>query len=393
MHSLFKVPLFFLCVAAGIGLLLRWHYYEPIEGLVFPYWLHAHSHLMFLGWLFNAISLGFVTCFIPVPAQKSYYRLLILLNILVLGMLFTFPLQGYGRYSIILSFSHTLAALGFGWQFFKDTRERTKDLPIRLARWAFVFFLVSSLAPVAIGVLSANGQGQSQLYYLAVYFFLHFQYNGAFTFGELALFYHLLTSKAIPIDEKSAQRFVTVLWITCVPAYVLSALWIQPGLVWNAVGVLIALAQLVGFWFFWRSIQRAWTDRANYFSRPTQVLLGVVLLSFLLKLVLQVLSAFPSVAVLAYEVRYFVIAYLHLVMLGFLSFLLLVWYQEYFRVRILTAFTTSILIGSFIFSELLMLLIPTGFAGDVLSLLLLVFSALLFLTFCRIAWLFARTSG
>jgi len=382
-----------LCLAAGIGLLLRWHQYDAIEGLVFPYWLHAHSHLMFLGWLFNAITLGFVTCFIPEPSQKSYYRLLILLNVLVVGMFFTFPLQGYGRYSIIISFSHTLIALIFGWQFFRDTRERKTELPVRFARWAFVFFLLSSLAPVAIGVLSANGQGQSQLYYLAVYFFLHFQYNGAFTFGALALFYHLLASKAIPIDEKSAQRFVTVFWTTCVPAYVLSALWIQPGWVWNAVGLLIALAQFIGFWFFWRSIRAAWIDRANYFSLPAQVVLGVVFLSFLLKLLLQFLSAFPPVALLAYEVRYFVIAYLHLVMVGFLSFLFLVWYQEYHRVRILTTFTTSSLIGSFVVSEMLMLLNPTGFGGELLSLLLLVFSALLFLTFCRIAWLFTRATG
>lgn len=392
MKLLTKLPFVFLCLAAGIGLLLRWHQYSPVEGLVFPFWLHTHSHLMFLGWLFNAITIGFVICFIPVPEQKPYYRLLILLNILVVGMLFTFPFQGYGLYSIILSFIHTLAALVLGWRFFKDTNNRKTELPIRLARWAFVFFFVSSLAPIAIGVLSANGQGQSQLYYLAIYFFLHFQYNGAFTLGSLALFYQLVTSKSIPIDERSAQHFVTLLVLMCAPAYVLSTLWIQPGLFWNVLGLVVALVQLSAFWFLWVSSRAIWANRATYFSRPTQIVLLIVFLSFLGKLILQLLSSFPSIALLAYEVRFIVIAYLHLVLVGFLSFLILAWYQEYFRVRILTVFTTSSLIVGFVFSELLMLLIPTGFGDEKSSLLLVLFSTLIFFAFCRMTWLFTRAT-
>lgn len=392
MKSLTKLPFVFLCLAAGIGLMLRWHQYSPMEGIVFPFWLHAHSHLMFLGWLFNAITIGFVVCFIPAPRQKPYYRLLVLLNILVLVMLFTFPLQGYGLYSIIVSFLHTLTALFLGWRFFKDTNHQKTELPIHLARWAFIFFLVSSLAPVAIGVLSANGQAHTEAYYLAVYFFLHFQYNGAFTFGALSLLFQLFASRAIPIDEKKARQFASLLWMTCFPAYVLSALWTQPGVMWNIVGFLVASVQLVAFWFFWRSVREAWICRSSYFSVYAQAILLTAFLCLLLKLILQLLSSIPSVALLAGEVRYIVIAYLHLVVVGFLSFLMLVWCQEYYKRRIFTFWSTFSLVGSFVFSEMIMLLMPTGYTVGSLNLFLVIMSAWLFLTFCWLALSFHRST-
>lgn len=392
MRALTRLPFLFLCLAAGIGLLLRWHQYSPIEGVIFPFWLHAHSHLMFLGWLFNAITIGFVVCFIPVPRQKIYYRLLVLLNLLVLLMVFTFPLQGYGPYSITVSFLHTLAALFLGWLFFKDTSSRKTELPIYLAQWTFIFFFVSSLAPVAIGVLSANGQAHTEAYRLAVYFFLHFQYNGAFTFGALSLLFQLFASRAMPIDEKMARRAVSLLWMTCFPAYVLSALWTQPGMVWNIIGFLVASTQLVALWFLWRSVREVWICRASYFSIYTQAILLIAFLSLLLKFMLQLISAVPSIALLASEVRYVIIAYLHLVVVGFLSFLMLTWYQEYYKTRLLTFWTTFSLVGSFLFSEMLMLLMPTGYTTGNLSLFLVFISAWLFLTFCRLAFSFFRSA-
>lgn len=373
--------------------MLRWHQYEPIEGVIFPYWLHAHSHLMFLGWLFNALTVGFVYCFIPSSKRKPYYGLLLLLNLTVVGMMISFPLQGYARYSIIISTLHTLTALVFGWFFFKDTTSRKNELAVNLARWSFIFFFLSSFGPVVIGVLSANGQAHSEAYYLAVYFFLHFQYNGAFTFGVLALLYQLLASRSIPVDEKSAGRFVTLLWMTCVPAYVLSTLWTQPGLVWNVLGFLVALVQVIACWFFWRSVREAWICRSSYFSVYTQVVLQAAFLCLFFKMILQLLSAIPSIAVMASEVRYIVIAYLHLVVVGFLSFLMLVWCQEYYERKMFTFSTTFSLVGSFFFSEVIMLLIPTGYAPGNLSLLMVLASAWLFLTLCWLSFSFLRPAS
>ena len=58
------------------------------------------------------------------------------------------------------------------------------------------------------------------------------------------------------------------------------------------------------------------------------LLLLVALIGFILKLLLQLISALPAVAQMAYEVRPVVIAYLHLVLVGVISSFLLAWYLE-----------------------------------------------------------------
>ena len=103
MQQLLKLPLIFFFIASVVGVLLRWHQVYPVEGFVYPYWLHAHSHLMFLGWVFNALLVNAVVQFLPDVPVKRYTNIIWLLNALVLGMLISFPLQGYGVYSIIIS--------------------------------------------------------------------------------------------------------------------------------------------------------------------------------------------------------------------------------------------------------------------------------------------------
>ncbi|MBA4054858.1 MAG: hypothetical protein C0490_09115, partial [Marivirga sp.] len=60
MQKLFSIPLIFFFIASCIGLMLRWHFVSAISWLKYPYWLHAHSHIMFLGWIFNALMLAYL---------------------------------------------------------------------------------------------------------------------------------------------------------------------------------------------------------------------------------------------------------------------------------------------------------------------------------------------
>jgi len=106
-------------------------------------------------------------------------------------MLITFPLQGYGLYSIIISTLHMLFSVILLFRFNRETR-LTNSEPIRFARMASLFFILSSVGPFAVGILAANGLGHTSWYHLAVYFYLHFQYNGAFTFGVFSLLFHWL---------------------------------------------------------------------------------------------------------------------------------------------------------------------------------------------------------
>lgn len=354
MKKLSKLPFIFLFIASLIGLVLRWHYFQPIILFQYSFWLHAHSHVMFLGWIFNALSIAYVISFIPTPSQEKYKPILYLLNFLVLGMLIAFPIQGYGVYSISISTVHTLVVVIFCIQFFRDTKSDQLTIATWLARTSLIFFLISAIGPFVVGALAANGLGQSDEYHLAVYYYLHFQYNGVFTFGIFALLFHLLNERRIEFDLKKASKFRWLLFASCFPAYALSTLWASPLLIINGIGFFAAITQLMAFYYFLRSIQSIKAKLKGGISSSSYLLLKVSLLAFGIKLLLQLLSVYPSIALLAYEVRFYVIAYLHLVLIGMISSFLIAYFAEWNGFPINKLSVYLLLIG-FVTSELLMI--------------------------------------
>ncbi|HNP95821.1 MAG TPA: hypothetical protein PKJ63_09330 [Cyclobacteriaceae bacterium] len=351
--TLIRLPLVFLLVASLIGLALRFHFVQPITGFNYNNWLHAHSHVMFLGWVLNALCTGFVVCLLPASSLKRYTSLLYTINVLVFGMLITFPLQGYGVYSIIISTLHTIAIVVFTVQFFKDTRWKQAKSSVQFARDAMIFFLVSALGPLIVGVLAANGLGQSDWYHLAIYYYLHFQYNGVFTFGILALFFTLLERKGVGIERKSALPFRKLLFFSCFPAYALSTLWTEPPMLIIWIGLAAAILQIASLYYFLQTVRNSGWNLRLVGSNTTRALLLVSFLAFIAKLVLQFLSSIPKISLLAYEVRFYLIAYLHLVLVGMISFFLIAWYREQ-KVIALTIVDASLLVAGFVGSELIM---------------------------------------
>lgn len=328
MQKLGRYPLIFFLIAASIGLLLRVHFLYPIPGLKFPYWLHAHSHLMFLGWVVNLLFLAFIYEFIDSSRREKYITLYRIIQILLVGMLISFPLQGYGLYSITLSTLHTVAVGVFAIWFFKDAACREYDPSQWFASISLIFFLISALGPFSLGPLMVNGLEHTKWYYFAVYYYLHFQYNGVFTFGVFSLFFGLLKERGVNVDQLLAKRFGNLMWISCFPAYFLSTLWAQPGIFLNIIGMVAAILQGVALVYFIKIIRSIPESVMKNVALPARLLLGVAFLSFTLKLILQALSALPAVAQLAGDVRNFVMAYLHLVLLGMVTTFLLAWNLE-----------------------------------------------------------------
>jgi hypothetical protein len=378
MQKLIKFPLIFFFLASCIGVMLRWHQVEPIPGFVYPFWLHGHSHAMFLGWVFNALTLGFILGFIPVERHRSYQYLLILINLILVFMLISFPLQGYGLYSIVLSTLHTVVSAILIYRFFRDSRQYAARQYIGFARMSLVFFLISALGPLALGVLMARGMGQTQWYHLAVYFYLHFQYNGVFTFGVFALFFHFLEVRGVVIYEFTVRKFRWVLFISCFPAYALSTLWTQPVKVILFLGMVSALIQVFALGFFIRSFQGTIDNWLKDISTTARILLMLSFMAFVIKLILQLLSSFPSVAMLAYEVRNYVIAYLHLVLIAQISFFLLAWYHEYFNRQVIGKYEVFLIVTGFIVSEIV--LISTGWIPTSISHVIIVLASVLMAT-------------
>jgi hypothetical protein len=320
-----SIPLLFFFLASLIGVFLRWQFILPTPGINYTYFLHAHSHTMFLGWVFNALYLGFIIAYIKDDEQKVFKTIFLVLQLLVVAMMISFPVQGYGLYSILFSTLHTLLAIVFIVIFFRKTKN-IEMISCWFARTSLLFFTLSTLGPFSLGYLMANGLGQSQWYNFSIYYYLHFQYNGFFLFGVLSLFFQLLEGKQITFNVQQAKAIGQWMALACVPAYFLSVLWAKPGIIFNGIAGIAGLIQLyalVLLFYFLKRIQIP-----SHFSKAAFFCFVIGILAFSLKIVLQLFSALPTVANFAYEFRPIVIAYLHLVLIGIISVLVLGWYIE-----------------------------------------------------------------
>ena len=327
MQRLFNIPLLFLVIASWLGVFLRWYTLSPVEGVNYTYMLHTHSHVMFLGWVCNVLYLAFVYNHVDAGQHRVFVRLFTVLQVLIAGMLIAFPLQGYGLYSIIFSSLHTLGIVVFAILFFRRS-EAKYTVSYWYARMALIFFTLSAAGPFSLGYIMTLGPAYRDWYYFSIYYYLHFQYNGFFTFGIFSLFFKLLESRQATIDNASAIASGRLLAIACIPAYFLSILWAQPGTVFNIVGGIAACMQVYAFVLLlklFRSSYAAWRGSLAPVSRGA---MAIVSACFAVKLLLQCVSALPEIAAMAYQLRPVVIAYLHLVLVGIVTLFLFVWYKE-----------------------------------------------------------------
>lgn len=340
-----------------MGLLLRSQLVFPVEGITFSFLLHGHSHVMFLGWVFNVFFIAYVTQ-LTGGDPKPFKLLFWMLQLLVVGMLVSFPLQGYGMYSIVCSALHTFGAFFFIALFFKRTKGQNV-LSVWLARMSLMFFVISSAGPFALGYLKANHLDHSELYRNAIYFYLHFQYNGFFFFGILSLFVKII-EKTVGAAGLSKIKISSWLFLTAVfPTYGLSVLWANPGAIINFIGALGAVIQIAGLIIFVRVVVGFWATNPKPFHPEFKFLLHVVVIALALKSGLQLLSAHQVVAAWINDYRAIVVGYLHLVLVGIITLFLIAWLVE--KGIIASRFcywANRILLTGFIGSEFILFISP-----------------------------------
>lgn len=306
----FRVAMLFLLVAALLGVLLRWQLVAPVPGLVYGYWLHAHSHTAFLGFVFNAFFALALARFVPGGETRVHARLFVVLQIAVLGMLATFPWQGYAAASIAFSTLHMGASGVFAWRLWRRNHAPPAARPH--LRASLVFLVLSGLGPLALGPLAAAGMRDHPAYSLSIYFYLHAQYNGWFPFFlQACALDHASGAGASPALARDSALALRWLFSGAVITFAQSTLWLAPPGWVHAVAGAGGVAQLIGFFYLLRALRHARPVPAG----PVRVLLVSGLAAFALKLVLQSASAWPALSTLVNH-RYVVIAFLHLVFLG-----------------------------------------------------------------------------
>ncbi|OWY20766.1 hypothetical protein C7N43_08270 [Sphingobacteriales bacterium UPWRP_1] len=349
-------------VAASLGLLLRVSlFYNLSFTFNYKFMLHAHSHVMFMGWLFNLLYIALVGTFInPAAAPRRYAALFYIFQVSVAGMLLAFPVQGYAAVSIAFSTLHVFADYLFAFRFFKDTENpnHSSNYALLFARWAVVFMVLSTIGPYGLGYAMANGLQNTAFYHLCIYFYLHFQYNGWLIFGITALVLHHLAQAGVALPALQMQWFLRLMVFSCVVSFSLSALFTHPPLWVYVAGLVSGSMQAVSILL---TAPLIWQHRSRFGASGsiTRWLFGLSALSFVLKALLQLASAFAPVADFAFQHRNIIIAYLHLVFLGVGTFFFLAYFAQNgllsFKLPVVRC-ATFLLLGGFVITQTLLIL-------------------------------------
>lgn len=318
-HSAF----FFLALTALTGVWMRLYpLLTPTQIVAYDHLLHAHSHAAVLGWTFLAVLIIFLKLtWEHVQQKKQATALIIVIFLITVSMTIAFMLQGYALYSIILSTAHVIIeywALIFVFRSLK----KIPDIPVVskiYIKGAILTLFISSIGPWSLGVIGSQGLQHLPIFDMAIYFYLHFQYNGWLYLALVGLFLYLLVKKGISLPTKMLKVSFWVYIFALFPSYLLSVLWYDFGFAGIIFGALGAIGQLVGVLTLCFALFKIRFEIAANFSKRIRLILRLIFLLLLLKSVMELALLHIPFANLIYETRSVVIGYLHLTLLGFIS--------------------------------------------------------------------------
>jgi len=299
---------------------MRWNFAFPTKFIPYQNLLQSHSHVAFLGWGYLSVIVAIIYYFVSdADRQKKAYKITLgILMVVIPLMLISFPLGGYKVFSIVLLSVFGLTSYVLSFRILKDLQGNNTS--VKLIRYGIYYYLLSSLATWFLAFVIVT-HGKTDLYYNTVYFYLHFLYNGFFVFALFGLLFKILENQQIIISEKLQKGFFFFLNIACIPAYALSVLWSDVPFVFNIIGFVASALQLISLVFLIKIIRQAFFQINWRFT--SKLLLNFAMVSYSLKIISQILSAFPYIVEKSLALKpFFIIGYLHLFTLGFLSVLL-----------------------------------------------------------------------
>jgi hypothetical protein len=358
-----KISLIFLFLVALIGTLLRSAGFIQLP-LEYQNLVHAHSHVAFQGWVYLVMLLLLTDTFLEESkVKKKRYPLQFKLTVLaIIGVLVSFSLQGYGLYSIIFSTLFQLLCYWFIFSFLADVKH--VDSPIknsiglRFVKTGLWLGLISTILPYAIGIISAKGLNGTELYKSLVYAFMHLQYNGWFLFVILGLFFSFLDRNGILYNHKYGILFYWLFTFSVIPAVSLSLLGMEFSRHLLVLAYLSSAVMGMALIYFILTIPSNLFASIRKESSWFKIYFLAFLLSFIVKIILQCLSVFPFLKTYAFYNKPIIIGYLHLSLIGSISFLLLALLikQKWLVLNGLVKIGSALLIMGFATTELLLML-------------------------------------
>lgn len=321
-----KITLLNFLIVAVLGVVMRYKI-----GFEFPFFnqkslQHAHSHFAFSGWVTLLIMVLMVHIIRKQLSDKSlrnYNRLFLAFLVVSYGSLISFVAQGYGPVSITLSVVSILLSFLFAINYFRSIRGLKE---VKAKKWfiaALIFSVLSTLGTFYLSYMMATKDVNQHAYLASVYWYLHFQYNGYFFFALAGFFVNYLQKmNALP---SSINLIFWLFALSCFPGYGLSVLWLDLPIWLYVIVTIAAIVQFYAVIRFFIDFKKIKPFSFFGWNGLTQFLLLFVGFSLLLKLLLQLGSTVPAIAKFAFGFRPIVIAYLHLVLLGFTSLFLVIY--------------------------------------------------------------------
>jgi hypothetical protein len=307
-------------------LLIRWNFTFPIPSFSYKNILQSHSHVAFLGWGFMVVVYTVYRVYLTNIQQcKLIYKVTLpILFLTIFLMLISFPISGYKLFSIILLTVFGITSYVLLFQLLKDLTRNT--IPVKFIKYGIYYYILSSLATWFLAFVLMNF-GKTDLYYNTVYFYLHFLYNGFFVFTLFGLLFKLLEINKVSLNIKYVNNFFVYLNIACIPSYALSVLWSKVSSIFYIIGFAASFLQIIALFFLFKIAKNIFAK--IHWHKISIFILKFLLIAFALKIIMQFFSSFPYFVEKSLALKpYFIIGYLHLFTLGFMSVFLLLILKE-----------------------------------------------------------------
>lgn len=327
-----KTAITYFAIAATLGLLLRIYFTTSLP-FNFRYVVHAHSHTALLGWIYMGLTTILFHLFLnKADLEPRYRKIFWFTQLAIVGMLLTFPFQGYGLYSIIFSTLFLIASYWFAGFFIRNLPKATKaTYAYKCFRVALIYLMISTIGPWTMGyVMSALGP-TSIWYRIVIYFYLHFQYNGWMIMALLGFLFYILENRNIPISPKNFKAFFWFMNVGIVLTFFLSVLWTSPPIIFYILSGTGAIFQVIAFGLLAKISGKLFRKSYGIFTGFQLQILKTVSFLWPIKLLLELLGSFPYFANLSSTILDFTIGYLHWTFLGVITLSIFLFF-EFFKI-------------------------------------------------------------
>lgn len=356
-----KISIFNFTLLALLGSILRYKIAFSLPFIDQKNLLHAHSHFAFAGWVSQILMCLLLYALSNDTIEwenkiKKFEKIFLLNLITAYGMLITFAYQGYAVYSIIFSTASILVSYWFAFSVYPLIKESNIHVITKKYFYAALLFnVISSLGPFSLAFMMVSHSVNQDYLLGAVFYYLHFQYNGWFLF---VIFGTLNEQVAKQTENFEFKRNFNVLIVAAIMTLFLSLPWIDKQNMLGIVLFAIVIMQLMVFISFLRSTEEGSGPPLILNSKIKIPLKRIFTFAILIKGVLQILILVPSLDQYAFGLRPVIIAYLHLVLIGVVSFYI---FHYLIREKILMMNKNLnkgllIFLGGFILNEIVLVL-------------------------------------